>query len=333
MIKINLLAEGKRPVVARKRQGRRCRCCPRAATSATSLLSAACVLGLLAACGWYLVRQRQKHQDQKDAEIAAAAERGRASSQQVIKEVEDYKAKKAELERKIQVINDLKENQRGPVRIMDEVSQGAARAALARPHDDGRATTSTSRVRRSTPTRSPPSSTTSTRSPSSRSRSCSDTTQQAACASRYYDFRHHLRLLVPEAAAAGGGGARGAGDPAGGRRRPRRPADQEGRPMAIQTGLEGKPWYAALASALVGGAVSVGAGTGSSSSRSTKRSPRQDAQLARAAGQDPGRSGGGAEAAAVPRRGAAARARAREAAAHPAGAAQHAGAAAAHPPA
>ncbi len=42
---------------------------------------------------------------------------------QVIQEVEDYKIKKAELERKIDVINGLKANQRGPVQIMDQVSR------------------------------------------------------------------------------------------------------------------------------------------------------------------------------------------------------------------
>jgi len=40
-----------------------------------------------------------------------------------IKEVEAYKAKKVELERKVQVINQLKTNQRGPVQIMDQVSR------------------------------------------------------------------------------------------------------------------------------------------------------------------------------------------------------------------
>jgi type IV pilus assembly protein PilN len=45
------------------------------------------------------------------------------SLKQVIKEVEDYKIKKAELERKIDVINGLKANQRGPVQIMDQVSR------------------------------------------------------------------------------------------------------------------------------------------------------------------------------------------------------------------
>jgi type IV pilus assembly protein PilN len=41
----------------------------------------------------------------------------------VIKEVEEYKTKKGELERKIGIINDLKANQRGPVRVMDYVSR------------------------------------------------------------------------------------------------------------------------------------------------------------------------------------------------------------------
>ena len=40
-----------------------------------------------------------------------------------IREVEEYKAKKAELERKVQVIQQLKTNQRGPVQIMDRVSR------------------------------------------------------------------------------------------------------------------------------------------------------------------------------------------------------------------
>ncbi|MGH9465703.1 MAG: PilN domain-containing protein, partial [Thermoanaerobaculia bacterium] len=40
----------------------------------------------------------------------------------IIREVEAFKAKKADLENKIRVINTLKANQRGPVKIMDYVS-------------------------------------------------------------------------------------------------------------------------------------------------------------------------------------------------------------------
>ena len=52
-----------------------------------------------------------------------AAQREVEALKQVIQEVEDYKIKKAELERKIDVINGLKANQRGPVQIMDQVSR------------------------------------------------------------------------------------------------------------------------------------------------------------------------------------------------------------------
>jgi len=119
MIKINLLAEGKRPVVARRAR-------PSLAGGgggpelANLALVAALVLGLLVAGGWwFLLSQKIK---QRDREIAVAQKEVDELAQ-VIKEVEEYKAKKAELERKIDVINTLKDNQRGPVQIMDEVSR------------------------------------------------------------------------------------------------------------------------------------------------------------------------------------------------------------------
>jgi len=117
MVKINLLAEGKRPVVARKSRA------PSGFESTelgNYMLIAGIVLGLLVAGGWWFMLHRQLAA--KDQEIAAA-QREVDELQAVIKEVEEYKAKKADLERKIQVINDLKANQRGPVQIMDEVSK------------------------------------------------------------------------------------------------------------------------------------------------------------------------------------------------------------------
>ena len=41
----------------------------------------------------------------------------------IIEEVKEYEAKKASLESKIQLINALKTNQKGPVRLMDEISK------------------------------------------------------------------------------------------------------------------------------------------------------------------------------------------------------------------
>jgi type IV pilus assembly protein PilN len=120
MIKINLLAEGKRPVVSRKGKA------PVVGGGGGGdlgnlLLVGGLVLGLLGAGGWYWwVNSKLK---QKNEEVAAA-EREVQELQQVIKEVEEYKIKKADLERKIDVINGLKANQRGPVQIMDQVSRG-----------------------------------------------------------------------------------------------------------------------------------------------------------------------------------------------------------------
>src|SRR5436305_14017348 len=118
MIKINLLSEGKRTVRKSK---------PAAALSKLEgrdvgqwLILVGLVLGLGAlAVNWWLLNQQV---DEKTAEVTAAQHEV-DSMATVIKEVEDYKTKKSELERKIGVINDLKANQRGPVRVMDYVSR------------------------------------------------------------------------------------------------------------------------------------------------------------------------------------------------------------------
>src|SRR5215207_4890218 len=119
MIKINLLSEGKRPAAVRKSrvpgalqmEGR---------DIGQWLLLAGLVLGV-AALGifWKLA---DNDLQAKVAEVAVAQREVEAMAS-VIKEVEDYKAKKAELERKIGIINDLKANQQGPVRVMDYVSR------------------------------------------------------------------------------------------------------------------------------------------------------------------------------------------------------------------
>jgi Tfp pilus assembly protein PilN len=84
------------------------------------LLAVGLILGVLAAGAyWWKLKGDVEAQQQ---EIAAANQEVEALAS-VIKEVEDYKAKKAELERKIKIINDLKLNQRGPVRVMDYVSR------------------------------------------------------------------------------------------------------------------------------------------------------------------------------------------------------------------
>ena len=120
MIKINLLAEGKRPVVARKSKSGLSGGGGGPRELGNLLLFAGIVLGLLLGGGWYLWTQNKLNQKTKEVE---AAQKEVEALKQVIQEVEDYKIKKAELERKIDVINGLKANQRGPVQIMDQVSR------------------------------------------------------------------------------------------------------------------------------------------------------------------------------------------------------------------
>ena len=118
MLKINLLAEGKRPVVARKSRA----ALPSAGPGdlGNYLLFGFLLLGILTAAGWWFLLN---HRIGNKADEIAVAQAEVKELEAVIKEVEQYKARKDELERKIAVINDLKENQRGPVQIMDEVSK------------------------------------------------------------------------------------------------------------------------------------------------------------------------------------------------------------------
>ncbi|HEY3571244.1 MAG TPA: PilN domain-containing protein [Thermoanaerobaculia bacterium] len=117
MIKINLLSEGKRPTAVRKKSaGAKLE----GQDIGQYMLLAGILVGLLASgLAWYW----QSEKTAAKQEEVAAAQREVDQLASVIKEVEDFKAKKAELERKIGIINDLKANQRGPVRVMDYISR------------------------------------------------------------------------------------------------------------------------------------------------------------------------------------------------------------------
>jgi Tfp pilus assembly protein PilN len=119
MIKINLLAERK-PVKAKqastlKFEG--------VGGSQNLLLSGILLLGFLVAGGWAWSR----HVEIKDLQaksVAADAELKRL--QEIRKKGDLYKAQKELLERKINLITDLKKKQSVPVHILDQISRNLA---------------------------------------------------------------------------------------------------------------------------------------------------------------------------------------------------------------
>lgn len=116
MIRINLLAEGRRPTAVRK--ARKVGLAERDWTHIS--LVAAIVLGILVTLAyWFLLDRRQDAVTEEVAAAEAEVERLRP----ILEEVEEFKAKQADLENKIEVITNLKNAQTGPVRVMDAVSR------------------------------------------------------------------------------------------------------------------------------------------------------------------------------------------------------------------
>lgn len=118
MIKINLLAEGKRPIISRKAKQPLLQISE--ANAANWALGGVILLGVALAVGWFFWLNAKIDRKQNEINVA---QREVDELQQVIKEVQEYEAKLKELNRKVEVITTLKDNQRGPVVIMDEVSR------------------------------------------------------------------------------------------------------------------------------------------------------------------------------------------------------------------
>lgn len=117
MIKINLLSEGRRPVVARR---------TKASLSIGGrdpnnvLLIAGLVLGALIAGAWWYRLNSELHEKQR---LVRAAQARYEELRPIIQQVEEFKQKSQDLENKVRVIKELKAKQKGPVQIMDAVSK------------------------------------------------------------------------------------------------------------------------------------------------------------------------------------------------------------------
>lgn len=84
------------------------------------LIGAMAVLGLVAALGYWFVFKRELSQRQ---EIVAQRTVEAEKLEAIIKEVEAYQKRKDNLQQRIDLINQLKQNQKGPVRILDQISR------------------------------------------------------------------------------------------------------------------------------------------------------------------------------------------------------------------
>ena len=115
MIRINLLTEAK-AAAARKRAPM----LPTGARLNNLVFAGGIALGVLyiAIMGFALTSKRRAL-NEEIGKARIEAERLKS----IIEEVKGYEVKKASLEEKINLINQLKTNQKGPVRLMDEISR------------------------------------------------------------------------------------------------------------------------------------------------------------------------------------------------------------------
>lgn len=78
------------------------------------------MIGVLAALGyWYWNKRELKNREVVVAEKSVEAQK----LEGIINEVEQYQRRKDNLQQRIDLINQLKQNQKGPVRIMDQISR------------------------------------------------------------------------------------------------------------------------------------------------------------------------------------------------------------------
>ncbi len=84
------------------------------------IVLACLVLGLLLALGyWFWHKRELSNREAVVAERTVEAQK----LESIIKEVEEYQLRKDNLQQRIDLINQLKQNQKGPVRIMDQISR------------------------------------------------------------------------------------------------------------------------------------------------------------------------------------------------------------------
>jgi Tfp pilus assembly protein PilN len=78
------------------------------------------IVGALMAGGYWWWEKRERD---RTLEVVAERKTQATKLEAIIKEVEAYQKRKDSLQQRINLINELKQNQKGPVRIMDQISR------------------------------------------------------------------------------------------------------------------------------------------------------------------------------------------------------------------
>jgi Tfp pilus assembly protein PilN len=118
LIKINLVREGRAVRGAGVPTGMPAAAGPGNANNI--LVVGGLILGVLIAGGWWYMQKRTLAERQ---ETVAQKQSEATRLEQIIKDVANYQKEKDNLQKRIDLINQLKQNQRGPVLLMDHLSQ------------------------------------------------------------------------------------------------------------------------------------------------------------------------------------------------------------------
>lgn len=120
MIKINLVREGRAVRGAGAAPGVTAAAAAGPSNLNNVLVSGGLILGILVGAGWWFLQKRTLA-DRQETVAVKSTEAQRLDA--IIKEVEDYQRRKDNLQKRIDLINNLKLSQKGPVRIMDQISK------------------------------------------------------------------------------------------------------------------------------------------------------------------------------------------------------------------
>jgi Tfp pilus assembly protein PilN len=118
LIKINLVREGRAVRGTGAVTGMPAAAGPSNANN--GLIVVGLILGVLIAGGWWYMQKRTLAERQ---ETVSQKQTEADRLDKIIKEVAKYQKQKESLQKQVEVINQLKQNQRGPVRLMDRISE------------------------------------------------------------------------------------------------------------------------------------------------------------------------------------------------------------------